>query len=97
MKVIITKTQINKLGDRIRKKKTRKGDEKLLDEFRSSYDEAFEAVLATMKNLLKPFSNTVTLTNRQTKTGISIKEKLIRLKGRLSEMQDIKRLSCGGK
>ncbi|MDE0470738.1 MAG: hypothetical protein OXH57_02260 [Ekhidna sp.] len=85
-----TKTQINKLGDRIRKGKTREGDEKLLDEFRSSYDEAFETISAEIKQILKPLSGKTTLTNRQTKTSISIKEKLIRLKGRLSEMQDIR-------
>ncbi len=86
----ITKAKINKLGERIRKEKTLENDPKLLDNFRASYGEAFKEISTDIKKILKHFSKETTLTNRQTKTSISIREKLVRLKGRLSEMQDIR-------
>lgn len=86
----LTKSQINKLGDRIRNNKTLEGDAKLLDDFRNSFNESFEMVSAELKKIIKPYYKNTTLTNRQTKTSISIKEKLVRLKTRLSEMRDIR-------
>lgn len=86
----LTKSQINKLGDRMRNNKTHDGDAKLLDDFRNSFNESFEMVSTELKKIIKPYSKNTTLTNRQTKTSISIKEKLVRLKTRLSEMRDIR-------
>lgn len=80
----ISKTQIDRLGDRLRKGKF--GDEELrgLDEFRRSFAVAYEEVVSTVRKAtqLEP-------TGRPAKSTTSIVEKLRRETMRLTQMQDI--------
>lgn len=79
-----SKTQIDRLGDRLRKGKF--GDEEVrqLDEFRRSFTEAYEEVVGIVRKAtqLQP-------TGRPAKSTTSIIEKLRRETMRLTQMQDI--------
>ena len=80
----ISKTQTDRLGDRLRKEKV--GDDELrqLDDFRRSFAGAYEEVVAVVRTVahLEP-------TGRPAKSTTSIIEKLRRETIRLSQMQDI--------
>lgn len=80
----ISKTQIDRLGDRLRK--GRFADEELgrLDEFRRSFAGAYEEIVNAVRRVtrLEP-------TGRPAKSTTSIVEKLQRETMRLSQMQDI--------
>ena len=80
----LTKSQINRLGDRLRKGDPIETDRKLLDEYRRSFREAYETVVGHLRNRLK-----LEPTGRPAKTTTAIIEKLRREKTRLSQMQDI--------
>ena len=80
----ITKTQIDLLGDRLRKGATSDADLRLLDAFRRSFASAYEEVIRTVKNVLD-----VDVTGRPAKSTSSIVEKLKRESIRLTQMQDI--------
>lgn len=79
-----SKTQVDQLGDRLRKEKTEEDDLRRLDAYRRSFAEAYEEAVATIRNAtgLEP-------TGRPAKSTTSIIEKLRRETIRLSQMQDI--------
>jgi putative GTP pyrophosphokinase len=80
----ISKTQIDQLGDRLRKGEVSDEDIGLLESYRLSFEEAYEEVVACIRNAaqLEP-------TGRRAKSTTSIIEKLRRETIRLSQMQDI--------
>jgi GTP pyrophosphokinase len=79
-----SKTQIDRLGDRLRKGKF--GDEELrhLDEFRRTFAAAYEEVVSTVRKTTQ-----LDPTGRPAKSTTSIVEKLRRETIRLTQMQDI--------
>ena len=80
----LSKTQVDQLGDRLRKGKIAEGDFRELDAYRRSFAEAYEEIVAIVRNAtqLEP-------TGRPAKSTTSIIEKLRRETIRLSQMQDI--------
>ena len=80
----ISKTQLDRLGDRIRKILISDEDLRLLDEYRRSFADVYEHVVnSIVKNLsLDP-------TGRPSKSTTSISDKLRRESIRLSQIQDI--------
>jgi GTP pyrophosphokinase len=85
-----SKTQIDRLGDRLRTSTTvltlalQVDDLKLLDEYRRSFGEAYEHVVRTIRERLE-----LEPTGRPAKSTTSILEKLHRESIRLSQIQDI--------
>jgi ppGpp synthetase/RelA/SpoT-type nucleotidyltranferase len=79
---MLTKSQLNRLGERLAKSAPTEEDLRLLDEFRSSFQQAFEAVRAEIEERYGT-------TGRGAKTARSIIAKLKRTQTRLSKMQDI--------
>src|SRR5208337_3632038 len=79
-----SKTQIDQLGDRLRKGEVSDEHIGLLESYRFSFAEAYEEVVACIQNAaqLEP-------TGRRAKSTTSIIEKLRRETIRLSQMQDI--------
>ena len=80
----LSKTQVDQLGDRLRKGKIAEGDFHELDAYRRSFAEAYEEIVAIVRDAtqLEP-------TGRPAKSTTSIIEKLRRETIRLSQMQDI--------
>ena len=83
----VTKTQIDRLGERLKKGNVSEADLRLLDEYRHSFAEAYETVVRTIQEqflvLRRP-------TGRLAKTTTSIIEKLRRESSiRLTQIQDI--------
>jgi len=80
----LSKSQVDQLGDRLRKEKIAEGDFRLLDAYRGSFAGAYEEVVAIIRDTaeLEP-------TGRPAKSTTSIIEKLRRETIRLSQMQDI--------
>jgi putative GTP pyrophosphokinase len=80
----ISKTQIDRLGARLKKGNLTEGDLRLLDEFRRSFTEAYDSVVIGIRRelALEP-------TGRPAKSTTSIVEKLGRESIRLSQIQDI--------
>lgn len=79
----LTVSQLNKLGERLRKNLANEDDLRSLDEFRLSFQSAYQQVFEELSRLgLKPGG-------RPQKTTLSIIAKLNREKTRLSRMQDI--------
>ncbi len=80
----MTKTQVDRLGDRLREGLPTPADLRLLDDYRQSFAVPYQEVLDTLTTvfLLKP-------TGRQAKSTASIVAKLRRERVRLSQMQDI--------
>jgi ppGpp synthetase/RelA/SpoT-type nucleotidyltranferase len=79
-----SKTQVDLLGDRLRKDEISEDDLRRLDAYRSSFAEAYEEVVAAIRA-----STRLEPTGRSEKTNRSIIEKLRRETIRLSQMQDI--------
>ena len=79
----ISKTQIDRLGDRLKGASHTESDLRLLDDYRRSFGEAYKAVVRTIRKLGE-FP-----TGRLAKSTVSIVEKLRRESIRLSQMQDI--------
>lgn len=79
-----TKTQIDRLGDRLRKDTIEDSDLRLLDRFRLSFADAYDNVIGTIRKdlALEP-------TGRPAKSTTSICEKLRRESIRLTQIQDI--------
>jgi len=76
-------SQLNKIGERLRKNLESEEDLRLLDVFRSSFTPAYQEVFDHLSQLgLKPGG-------REGKTTLSIRAKLVRERTRLSRMQDI--------
>lgn len=80
----ISKAQIDRLGDRLKKGNIKEDDLRLLDEYRRSFTEAYETVVGAIRNetALEP-------TGRPAKSTTSISEKLLRETIRLTQVQDI--------
>ena len=81
---LISKSQIDRLGDRLKKKSLGEADLRLLDDYRRSFRRAYEWVLTTIKDQLQ-----LEPTGRPAKSTLSIIDKLRREKIRLSQVQDI--------
>ena len=86
-----TKSQIDRLGDRLRKGDFGDGDLRDLDAYRRSFGQGYEEVVSRIRNALK-----LEPSGRPAKSTTSIVEKLRRETIRLSQMQDIAgcRLEC---
>lgn len=82
-KMPVSKTQIDRLGDRLKGGIHIESDLRLLDDYRRSFGEAYEAVVRTIRQRGE-FP-----TGRLAKSTHSIVEKLRRESIRLSQMQDI--------
>lgn len=80
----VSKTQLDRLGDRLRKGEISEVDLRLLDQFRRSFADAYETVVRTIRKelALEP-------TGRPAKSTTSIVEKLRRESIRLTQIQDI--------
>lgn len=83
MSVKTSKTQIDRLGDRLKEGSHTESDLRLLEDYRRSFGEAYESVLRTIRQRGE-FP-----TGRLAKSTRSIAEKLRRESIRLSQMQDI--------
>jgi putative GTP pyrophosphokinase len=81
---MISKTQIDKLGDRLRKDTVGEEDLRTLDEYRRSFSGAYDFVVGTIRGELE-----VEPTGRPAKSTPSISEKLQRESIRLTQIQDI--------
>jgi len=81
---VVTKTQIDHLGDRLRTDSITEADLRLLDLYRRSFREAYEAVVGSIQQQLG-----LEPTGRPAKSTTSILEKLRRESIRLTQMQDI--------
>ena len=79
-----SKTQIDRLGDRLREGPLSDSDLRILDDYRRSFGEAYEVVVRTIREQLK-----LEPTGRSAKSTGSIIEKLHRESIRLSQVQDI--------
>ena len=79
----ISKTQIDRLGDRLKSGPHTESDLRLLDEYRWSFGEAYKIVIQTIRQRGE------SPTGRLAKSTLSIVEKLRRESIRLSQMQDI--------
>jgi putative GTP pyrophosphokinase len=79
----ISKTQIDRLGERLKQGQHTESDLRLLDDYRRSFGKACEAVARTLQDLGQ------SPTARPAKTIPSIVEKLRRESVRLSQMQDV--------
>jgi len=79
-----SKSQIDRLGDRLKKGSPSDADLRLLDEYRRSFGEAYDAVVRTIRKQLS-----LQPSGRPAKSTTSIIEKLRRESIRLSQVQDI--------
>lgn len=82
--MIISNTQIDRLGDRLRKGPLTDSDLTILDEYRKSFSRAFEEVIQIIQIKFK-----LEVSGRPEKTTSSIVDKIKRERTRLSRMQDI--------
>jgi putative GTP pyrophosphokinase len=80
----LTKSQVDRLGDRLRKGNISEDDLRLLDSYRRSFGDVYESVVGKIRDQLS-----FEPTGRPAKSTTSIIEKLQRESIRLSQMQDI--------
>ena len=80
----LTKSQVDRLGDRLREGDINDDDLRLLDSYRRSFSDAYELVVGQIRDKLG-----LEPTGRRAKSTKSIIEKLDRESIRLSQMQDI--------
>ncbi len=80
----LSKTQIDRLGDRLRKGNINEEDLKMLDAYRKSFGPAYQNVIQVIRGKLE-----LEPTGRPAKSTISIVDKLLRESIRLSQLQDI--------
>ena len=80
----LSKSQMDRLGDRLRKGDISDGDLRLLDSYRRSFSKSYEEVVQLIEDELG-----FEATGRPAKSTTSIIEKLRRERIRLSQMQDI--------
>src|SRR5438046_10135081 len=79
-----SKTQIDRLGDRLRGGDISEDDLRMLDHYRRSFSIAYEFVVGTIRNELG-----LEPTGRPAKSTTAIADKLLRESIRLSQLQDI--------
>lgn len=82
--VALSKTQIDRLGERLRSGTPTEGDLRELDEYRRSFGPTYEEIVETIRSALS-----LQPSGRPAKTTQSIVDKLRRESIRLSQMQDI--------
>lgn len=80
----LSKSQIDRLGDRLRKHDITEADLRLLDSYRRSFADAYDYVVRQIRGQLR-----LEPTGRPAKSTTSISDKLRRESIRLSQMQDI--------
>lgn len=80
----ISKTQVDKLGDRLKSGAITEDDLRLLDQYRRSFTAAYETVVGLIRDILR-----LEPTGRPAKSTTSIADKLKRESIRLTQMQDI--------
>lgn len=80
----ISKSQIDRLGDRLKKGNISENDLRMLDQYRRSYSETYELVVEAIRTELS-----LAPTGRPAKSTPSIAEKLRRESIRLTQIQDI--------
>lgn len=80
----LSKTQVDRLGDRLRKGNITEADLRLLDQYRRSFTEAYESVASAIRKELG-----LEPTGRPAKSTTSISDKLRRESIRLGQIQDI--------
>ncbi len=80
----VSKTQSDRLGDRLKKGNISEADLRLLDTYRRSFTKAYEVVIVTIQQELE-----LEPTGRPAKSTTSISEKLRRDTIRLTQIQDI--------
>lgn len=80
----MSKTQIDRLGDRLRKGNITEDDIRLLDQYRRSFTESYEIVIGRIRRELS-----LEPTGRPAKSTTSISDKLRRESIRLTQIQDI--------
>lgn len=80
----LTKTQLDRLGERIRKEEISDRDLTLLDEYRRSFSPAFEQVVRKVREALD-----IEVAGRPAKSTPSIRDKLLRESIRFTQIQDI--------
>jgi putative GTP pyrophosphokinase len=80
----LSKSQIDKLGERLKKGEVTEADLRMLDEYRLTFSEAYEFVVTGIRQHLK-----LEPTGRPAKSTPSIIDKLKRESIRLTQMQDI--------
>ena len=80
----LTKTQVDRLGDRLRKGAITEADLRLLDQYRRAFSEEYEGVVEAIRKELS-----LEPTGRPAKSTTSISDKLRRESIRLSQIQDI--------
>jgi ppGpp synthetase/RelA/SpoT-type nucleotidyltranferase len=84
MAMNLSKTQIDKLGERLKKGDITEDDLRFLDAYRRSFGEAYEFVVGAIRKELR-----LELTGRPAKSTTSISDKLRRESIRLTQIQDI--------
>src|SRR5207249_2143742 len=82
--VALSRSLVDRLGERLRRAAATEADLRTLDEYRSSFDEAYRSVITTIREKLHKRPS-----GRPRKTTDSIVAKLKRETIRLSQMQDI--------
>lgn len=80
----LSKSQIDKLGDRLKRGNITEADLRLLDQYRRSFSPAYETVINAIRNDLG-----LEPTGRPAKSTTSISDKLRRESIRLTQIQDI--------
>src|SRR5438552_3519819 len=80
----LSKSQIDRLGERLRKEDITESDLRLLDQYRLSFTAAHEIVVQTIREELH-----IDPTGRPAKSRTSISDKLRRESIRLTQIQDI--------
>jgi len=80
----LSKTQVDRLGDRLRSSPLDEADVRMLDQYRRSFSSAYEIVVRSIRDEL-----TLEPTGRPAKSTSAITEKLQRESIRLSQIQDI--------
>jgi putative GTP pyrophosphokinase len=84
MKKEVSKTQVDRLGDRLKRGNITEEDLRLLDQYRRSFADAYEKVVGFIRDKLG-----LEPTGRPAKSTTSIADKLKRESIRLTQIQDI--------
>lgn len=84
MSEALSKTQVDKLGERLKAGEPSEDDLRMLDAYRRTFGKAYECVIGVVREQLK-----LEPTGRPAKSTGAIREKLQRESIRLSQMQDI--------